>query len=122
MALGTPGGAAEEESRSWRANHGAAVGANRGLPCHWKRAGAPRQALHLVGRADAEDGEAVSQHLAHGEDQCEPGVANRLVVDEKSLGIIVTVKFLRQILEVERQLMRSEIARGSSDATRACAY
>ena len=36
------------------------------------------------------------------------------VVDQESFRIIVTVEFLGQILEIERHLMRSGIARGSS--------
>ena len=50
-----------------------------------------------------------------GDDQREPRVANRRVVDEKALRIIVTVEFLRQILQVERQLVRREFARRSGD-------
>ena len=37
------------------------------------------------------------------------------VVDEKALRIIVTVEFLRQILEVERELVRREFTRGERD-------
>src|SRR6185437_374810 len=79
---------------------------------HWKRAGRGAQALHLIRRPDAENREAVAQHLPDGHDQREPRIANARIVDQEPLRIIVTVKFLRQILQVEGKLMRREFARG----------
>ena len=46
------------------------------------------------------------------DDQREPARAHRGIVDQEPLRIIVTVEFLRQILEIERDLMRRQIARG----------
>ena len=73
------------------------------------------QALHRIRRADAEQGESVAQHLSHGDDQREPRVPQPNVVDQEALRIILTVEFLRQILEMERELVRRELARGERD-------
>src|SRR4051812_37074711 len=64
---------------------------------------------HLVRCSDPQDGEAVAQHLPGRDDQREPRLAHAHIVDEEALGIIVTVEFLRQILQVERQLMGREL-------------
>ena len=76
------------------------------------------QALHLVGCVDAEQGEAVAQHLPDRDDQGEARLAQPRVVDEKALGSLVTVEFLRQILQVVSELMRRELARGGGDLVR----
>ena len=71
--------------------------------------------LHLLGRADAEHREPVRKHDADGDDERETCESQSLVVDEEALGIIVTVEFARQILEVVRDLVRRQVARRARD-------
>src|SRR5689334_24736966 len=70
-----------------------------------------RCASHLLGCADAQHGQAIAQHLTDGDDQRKSCALFTLVVDQKTFRIIVTVEFLRQILQVERDQMRRQIAR-----------
>src|SRR5712692_7808781 len=69
------------------------------------------EASHLLGLADAEQRKPVAQDLAHGEAQRQPRPPQRRLRDEDAFSIIVTVKFARQLAQVENDLVRSELDR-----------
>src|SRR5436305_14225608 len=73
---------------------------------------------HLLGRAQPENGETVAQHLSRRDDERQARTPQRRIVDQEALGIIVTVKFAGQALEVERDLVRRELLRRAGDLAR----
>ena len=56
--------------------------------------------------------------MSYGNDQGKTRESLAFIVDEKTFRIIVTVEFLRQIFEVERDEMRCEIAGGNGELRR----
>ena len=77
-------------------------------------AGAP--ARHICSGAPMPSSARPLRSTCAGRDhQREARTLQRLVVDQEALGIIVTVEFAGQILEVERDLVRREVARRRGD-------
>ena len=72
-------------------------------------------AFHAFGRGNAENGEAVAQHLAGGAEQGEAGVAHGLVVDEHAFGIVEGMDGGGEILEVVADHVGSFVAGGERE-------
>src|SRR5215475_15286932 len=70
-----------------------------------------RSSSHLVRRADAQHSQTVPYRLPGGARESEPGTLGRGIVDEETLGIIVTVEFRGQFPQIGRHEMRCEFAR-----------
>ena len=75
-------------------------------------------AFHAFGRGNAENGEAVAQHLAGGAEQGEAGVAHGLVVDEHAFGIVEGMDGGGEILEVVADHVGSFVAGGNAELIR----
>nr|GEU28637.1 hypothetical protein [Tanacetum cinerariifolium] len=69
-------------------------------------AGSPR--LHFVGSGDADQRQAVAQHLARGDHERDAGRLERCVVDQHALGKVKAVQVGRQVAQVERDLVRAQ--------------
>ena len=75
-------------------------------------------ASHFLRRGYPEERQAVGQRLPHRRAQRQARGAQRLVLDQDALGIIVAVEFARERAQVESDRVRRELAGGAGDGLR----
>ena len=66
-----------------------------------------------LGRGDAENAEAVADHLLHGQYQRESRITQRGIFDDPFLRVVIGVQRIRKVAQVVHQRMRRAIERGA---------
>jgi len=67
---------------------------------------------HAHRRRHTQQAQAIGQHLAGGQQQRQPGVAQSGIIHQKTLGVVVGVEISGQVFQPERERMRGQFIGG----------